>query len=38
MLITSLLVFVKVLIEKQGPEAILLPESFIKTSLFFRVD
>ena len=31
MLITSLLVFVKVLIEKQGPEAILLPESFIKT-------
>lgn len=32
MLITSLLVFVKVLIEKQGAEAIHLPESFIKTS------
>lgn len=32
MIITSLLVFVKVLIEKQGAEAIHLPESFIKTS------
>lgn len=32
MIITSLLVFVKVLLEKQGAEAIQLPESFINTS------
>ena len=36
MIITSLLVFVKVLIEKQGAEAIHLPESFIKTSSVLR--